>query len=103
MTINMIALLLGLFAIPIALLIYGKRLRRRSSRVQKAFWGATIGHLIAATAATIAGLTPAENWIQDDHLRGAAGYWALFILPSAGALIGALMGRPESGGTPRFR
>lgn len=95
MTVNFLALLVGLFGIPIALLVYGKRLRRRNARVQKAFWGAAIGHLIAATIAIWAGLVSAEGWNEGDRLRGFAGYWALVILPIAGALMGALLASPK--------
>ena len=50
MTIGLIALLAGLFAIPAALLTVGHRLRRRSARMQSVFWGALLAHVIAALA-----------------------------------------------------
>lgn len=88
MSVNFAAFLLGLFGVPMALLVFGKRLRRRSVRTQRAFWGAVIGHLIAIVVASTAGLMTAEAWSADDQVRGFAGYWALFVFPVVGALAG---------------
>lgn len=93
MSVNFAAFLLGLFGVPIALLVFGKRLRRRSERTQRAFWGGVLGHLAAVVVANAAGLITSEAWSSEDQMRGFAGYWALFIFPAAGALLGGLTSR----------
>ena len=96
MSVNFAAFLLGLFGVPVALLVFGKRLRRRSNRTQRAFWGAVVGHLIAIVVASTAGLMTAEAWSGDDQVRGFAGYWALFVFPVVGALAGGWIYRSKS-------
>jgi hypothetical protein len=89
-SINFVVLILGLFGIPIALLAYGHRLRKRGSRGQNAFWGAIIGHCVAGTIAVIIGMMPPEQWTAEETTRGFFGMWSLLLLPAAGALIAAL-------------
>ena len=91
MTLHLAALLAGLFGVPAALLWAGHRLRRRSPLWRAAFWGALAAHLLAAVAATLAGLWPPEAWGPSDLGRGLAGYWALLVGPLLGAGVGALI------------
>ncbi len=51
MSMGTVAFLLGLFGVPLALLVAAHKLRRRSDRAQRAFWGAAIGHCVAAVLA----------------------------------------------------
>ena len=93
MTIHLLAFLIGLFIVPLLLLMFGHRLRRRSARARAAFWGAIIGHGLASTIALGFGLTPAVEWTSDDTMRGLAGYWSLLALPVLGGLAGWLLAR----------
>ncbi|MEO7360000.1 MAG: hypothetical protein ABI120_06710, partial [Gemmatimonadaceae bacterium] len=64
------------------------RFRRRSARVQSAFWAAIVAHILAAVAAIVFGMIPPELWRADEFWRGAIGFWALLIAPIAGAAFG---------------
>lgn len=90
MSVALVALLSGLFVVPALLLIVGHRLRRRSARVQSAFWGAIAAHILAAIAAVTFGMIPPEQWRADDFWRGAFGFWSLLIAPVIGAFFGYL-------------
>lgn len=92
MTPGIIAMLLGVFVVPAALLWLGHRLRRRPARVRAVFWGAVIGHIAAIACAHMA-LMPPEEWSPDDRLRGALGLWSFLVLPVLGGLVGLLRGR----------
>jgi hypothetical protein len=92
MTAGRLALLLGLFGVPAALLWAGHRLRRRSPRWHGAFWGALLAHLIAAVVATVASMVPPEEWRPEDVWRGIFGFWTLLVAPVVGAAAGALLG-----------
>ena len=85
---NLIALLVGLFGVPVALLQYGHRLRRRSLRFQRAFWGALAGHCLAGTIAMIAAMLPPEAWTASEVTRGVLGLWAMLVLPILGCVAG---------------
>ena len=93
MTLLLVALLAGLFVIPAVLLTVGHRLRKRSARVQSAFWGAIVAHIVASLAVVVFSMIPSEGWQATDVLRGAIGFWSLLIAPVVGAAIGALRGR----------
>lgn len=91
MNIGTVAFLLGLFGVPLALLVTAHKLRRRSERAQRAFWGAALGHCIAAVLAVTWGMIPPEAWVEGETARGFAGYWALLALPLIGAAAGAFL------------
>jgi hypothetical protein len=91
MSLGFVAFLLGIFGVPIALLAFGHRLRRRTDRQRGAFWGAIIGHCVGGTLAVTLGMIPPENWTSDETMRGFAGLWAMLLLPVIGALIGATL------------
>jgi hypothetical protein len=89
----MVVFLVGLFGVPIALLLGGHRLRRRSQRAHAMFWGAVIGHCIAGTLAVVWGMIPPEAWTSDEKVRGFVGLWSLLVFPVIGALIAATLAR----------
>jgi hypothetical protein len=93
MSVHTIVFLIGLFIVPLVLLTWGHRLRRRGARAQSAFWGAIAGHCAAATVAVTFGMIPPEAWTAADTMRGFFGMWSLLVLPVAGALLGALRTR----------
>jgi hypothetical protein len=90
MNAGLIVFLLGLFGIPLALLVIAHRLRRRSARTRGIFWGAVVGHVIAATLAVIWGMIPPEAWTAEETARGFVGLWSLLLFPTAGAVLGML-------------
>lgn len=86
-------MLLGVFGVPAALLIAGRRLRRRSARWHRAFWGAVTGHLLALVVGTVAAMTPPEAWSDGDTWRGVLGLWLFVLAPVMGAGLGAVARR----------
>jgi putative Ca2+/H+ antiporter (TMEM165/GDT1 family) len=97
MNIQLIALMLGMFVVPAILLTAGHKLRKRSPRVQSAFWGAIVGHVIAMLLASYFGMMPAELWQSSDTVRGFFGFWFMLIGPVIGGAIGSL----RAGTTPK--
>ncbi|MDQ8164385.1 MAG: hypothetical protein P3A28_01325 [Gemmatimonadota bacterium] len=91
MSVGTVAFLLGLFGVPLVLLMTAHKLRRRREKAQRAFWGAAIGHCIAAVLALVWGMIPPEAWTEGDVARGLAGFWALLALPIIGAAAGAFL------------
>lgn len=92
MTVGLLALLLGLFIVPLLALLVGHRLTRRERPARMAFWGLVIGHTLAALAATAAVLARPVRWDAGDALRGAVGLWGMLALGLAGGAIGWLYG-----------
>ena len=98
MTFGSVALLLGIFGVPMVLLWAGHRMRRRSARWHAAFWGGIAGHLLALVVGSVAAMTPAEQWVPADVWRGALGLWSFLVLPAIGAAIGfAKSDKPDRG------
>jgi hypothetical protein len=89
-TLHQVIFVLGLFGVPLALLVAGHRLKRKSVRRQHAFWGAVLGHGIACGTALVASLVPPIGWLPTDVVRGAFGLWGLVALPLIGAGLGSL-------------
>lgn len=90
MTIGTIAFLLGLYVMPLILLAWGHRIRRRSARLRRAFWGAISGHCVAALLTLVAGLFLPEAWSDASPVRGFFGLWTLLLLPVVGALLASV-------------
>lgn len=95
MTIHQGVLLAGLFLPPLAALVLGHRLAKRSGRQRSVFWGVVIGHTLGALAATAAALYLPERWQGDDAIRGLFGYWALALGGLVGGGVGWLLGGEE--------
>jgi len=93
MTTHLAALLLGLFALPVAALVLGHRLTRRPPGQRAVFWGLVIGHTLAALVASAAALYEPVRWDSADQLRGLLGYWLMGIGGFTGAALGWLVGR----------
>jgi hypothetical protein len=97
MTPGIVAFLLGLFIVPLVLVGYGHRLRRRSALAQNAFWGAVAGHCIAGVLAVSLGMIPPETWTPEETARGFIGLWSLLVFPLVGAVVGAALYRSRGG------
>lgn len=95
MTPGTLALLAGLFVVPVVLLWLGHRLRRRPVRLRGAFWGGVIGYGVASLAALVVGMYPPHEWSGGDVMRGLLGFWLLLIAPLVGALLGAITARGD--------
>jgi quinol-cytochrome oxidoreductase complex cytochrome b subunit len=96
MSIHFIAFLVGLFGVPVVLLAMAHRLRRRSPRVRPIFWGAIVGHCVAAAVAVVWGMIPPDAWEASETARGFAGFWSLLVFPVAGAMLMALVSRRKN-------
>ncbi len=88
MTAGIPALLIGLFVVPGVMLYLGHRLRRRSYRVRRIFWGMFVGHTAGALLATWYSMIPPELWSSSDFWRGAFGFYGMLLGGLGGALIG---------------
>jgi len=91
MSAGILALLAGLFLVPLLFLALGHRWRRRGPRQRAAFWGGLTGYFIAAFVALVVGMRPAAEWSGNDTMRGVLGLWSLVIAPTLGAAVGALL------------
>ena len=91
--IGRVAMLLGLFAVPLFLLWAGHHWRYTGPRMRGAFWGGIIAHTIAALLATLAGVLWPMEWDGGDRWRGFFGFWSMLVLFVIGAVIGALVNR----------
>ena len=92
MTASLLALLGGLFLVPLLALVVGHRLTRRERPARLAFWGLVVGHTVAALAATAAALYLPVRWTDADAWRGAIGLWGMLVLGLVGGAIGWLVG-----------
>jgi hypothetical protein len=92
MSAGVLAMLLGLFAVPAYLLWIGHHWRNRSDRQRGAFWGGVVGHTAAAIVASIAGLYRPELWSDADVLRGFLGFWLMLVAGVGGLIVGAFLG-----------
>lgn len=90
MTAGLPALLVGLFAVPVAFLWLGHGWRRRTPRQRAAFWGGLAGYLVASLAVMLAGMIPPSEWSAADTVRGALGWWSLLVAPALGAAVAVL-------------
>ena len=88
-----LAMLGGLFVVPVFLLYLGHRLRRRSRRARAMFWGALVGHTIGALFATWYSMVPPEVWTAGDTARGFFGFYAMLLFALAGTVAGYVLAR----------
>jgi hypothetical protein len=98
MSLGVLVFLLGLFGVPITLLAWGHKIRRLSPKSRRGFWGAAVGHVVAATLAVSLGMIPPEAWTAEETIRGFFGLWALLVFPVAGGIGGLLTFRDPSKG-----
>ena len=92
MTPGLLALLAGLFLVPLLALVLGHRLNRRPRRARLAFWGLMLGHTLAALAAVAAALYLPARWDDGDTWRGALGLWSMLAAGLAGGALGWIIG-----------
>lgn len=81
-----IALLLGMFIVPLALLVLGHRLRDRTPPQRGAFWGGVIGHTAAIIVAATALHFPPVLWSSQERILIA--FWSMLLGGVVGAAIG---------------
>jgi MFS family permease len=103
MNIHVVVFLIGLFLVPLVLLAFGHRIRRRGPRQRALFWGAIVGHCFAVILAVVLGMIPPEEWTSSETTRGFAGLWSLLVFPIVGALIAAVLRRPRGGDAQSVR
>jgi hypothetical protein len=89
---GVLAMLAGLFVVPIWLLWAGHHWRTKSPRTKGAFWGGVIGHTFASLLATIAAMYNPALWSDTDVVRGFLGFWLMLVLGAGGIVVGALYG-----------
>ncbi len=92
MTIHRLALLGGLFLMPILLLWIGHGFRHLARPVRYAFWGGVITHVLAIVLTVVLLTTPAVAW-EPGSLRAAAAHGSLLIGTLCGVVGGYLAGR----------
>jgi hypothetical protein len=83
-----VALLVGFFVVPTALLALGHRLRERTALQRGAFWGGVMGHTAAVIVALVAMHWPPVVWTGG--ARVFVVFWVALIGAIGGGLIGAL-------------
>jgi hypothetical protein len=96
-TVGLAVFLLGLFGVPLVLLGWGHRIRRRGPASIRMFRWVVVGHIVAALVALTWGMLPPEAWAPDDRLRGFAGFFGLLLFPGGAALL-ALVTRGRTSG-----
>jgi hypothetical protein len=91
MSLENLALLVGLFVAPALLLAIGHRLRRRPPLWRRVFWGGVIGHSIAILVMLTVTMTPPVAWEGGPRLRDAAVHWSMVLGAVLGGGIGAAL------------
>ena len=95
-----IALLIGLFAVPLIALKMGNRFRDQSPPKRRFFWGAVIGHMLGMTVTVIASMFPPIWWEGGTVLRDYLVHWSMLV----GSVIGVLAAQlGNSGEKPETR
>lgn len=88
-------LLLGLFGLPLLLLVCNHRFRHLKFRMRGGFWGGVIGYLLGTIVWGIATIAPAQMWPQGS-VRSYVIVLALSFCITAGFALGTLVGnRPK--------
>jgi Mg/Co/Ni transporter MgtE len=91
MTMNGLALLLGLFGAPAALATLGHRFREQAPRQKRRFWGGVIGYVAGLALALSAMMVPPVWWEGSGPLREGAIHWSMLVGLLAGILVGTLL------------
>ena len=88
MNLDSIALLLGMFCLPVFLMFLGHRLRGRSSTHKRRFWGGVVGYVFGMGVAISAMILPPVWWVDGGALRPFLVHWAMVL----GGLLGVITG-----------
>lgn len=91
-----VALLLGLFAVPGLLMVFGHRLRGRSESHKRRFWGGVTGYILGMLVAISSMLFPPVWWADESFLRPFLVHWPMLIGGGLGILTGPFWARPPS-------
>ncbi|MBW3572392.1 MAG: hypothetical protein KY467_14920 [Gemmatimonadetes bacterium] len=89
MTDSRLALLAGLFVVPVLLLWLGHHLRRRPPAWPPVFWGAVIGYVAGMLVMLVAIHYPPVLWASGGW-RTAAVHWGMVVGAGVGAVVGRL-------------
>ena len=82
----------GLYVVPLAILALGHGLKRRSTRVRGAFWGAVIGYGVGALVTSLVTVVPPFHWDGGSVVRELAVHWSLVAATAVGFLAGGAVG-----------
>ena len=82
-----LAFLVGLFGVPLLLLVLGHRIRRRSPVARTVFRGGVKGSCVGGAAALVVSVIPPEQWTSAEVIRGTLGLWGMVLFPIAGAIL----------------
>lgn len=98
MSLSLLALLTGLFVVPVALLWMGHRLRRRPAAWRGAFWGAVAGHALGMLVTVAALHYPPVPW-GEGGVRSVLVHGAMLLGAVLGGAIGWMMGARRTDGS----
>ena len=84
--IGRIALLVGLFGVPLLLLYVAHGIRTLGETAKLRFWGGVIGHVAGITFALLSMMVPPVLW--SDAVRAAAVHWAMTVGFGIGVIAG---------------
>lgn len=89
---NSVALLLGVFLVPLCMLAACHRFRRLSQDQRRVVWGLIIGYGVALPVVLLTLILPPVMWSPDQPLRSTLVYWGLLLMPALGATAGLVLG-----------
>jgi uncharacterized membrane protein YcfT len=101
--VDRIALLIGLFAVPLIALKMGNRFRDQPPTKRRFFWGAVIGHSLGMVVTVVASLFPPIWWEGGTVLRDYLVHWSMLAGSVFGVLAAQLGGRNELPDAPHQR
>jgi MFS family permease len=96
MILDQIALLVGLFAVPLLALRIGNRFRDQTPSRRRIFWGAVLGHSFGMMVTVCAALFPPIWWEGGTVLRDYLVHWSMLIGSIVG-VVAARLGRKDQG------
>ena len=90
-----IALLIGLFAVPLIALKMGNRVRDQTPPKRRFFWGAVIGHMLGMCITVVASMFPPIWWEGGTVLRDYLVHWSMLVGSVLGVLAAQFGGRDK--------